>query len=494
LNSITSADSSFPARDERGHDLPRAGHRASGRWALIAFPVVTVVLALSPAIKLLVFFFPVMAVLLAAYLYRRNLPGYVSLVCWLWFLTPLVRRVLDFRVPGWTQPTPVQLAPPLAVCVPLVWLMADWRRVMQRRAAPLLCILAVCIYATFLGLLNFAPRLVFQDLLTWVAPLIFAFTLCWHSDRAIELFQAFEKSFLYGLLVIGAYGVVQFFFLPSWDAFWMRWVNMDSIGNPEPKEVRVFSTMNGPQILASFLAVGLIIAFSSRHRIRFVAIPLGLLCLVLSLARSGWVAAVAGTLYLLWHLPHRQRFRLVVVGIVAAVVMIGALQNPDLQEVMSQRFQTLTDVKNDTSFMDRVDSYRALFAGFMDNPFGLGMGATPAAAEATSQRFVHGGWAGDLGDSTVAMIMTTMGLAGGLVLAGSLIVLGRHLFVGASVEVAYTRTMRAVFIAMVAEAALDGVISGPTGFLTWASIAFCIALGVADNETQPAMQTISAAA
>ena len=257
MSSITTADSCLPALDEVGQRLPRAGHPASGRWALIAFPVVTIALLLSPGIKLLVFFFPVMAVVLAAYLYRRNLPGYVTLVCWLWFLTPMLRRILDYRVPGWTQPTPVQLAPPLAVCVPLLWLIADWRRVLQRRAAPLLCIVAVCIYATFLGLLNFAPRLVFQDLLTWVAPLVFAFMLCWHSEQAIELFQAFEKSFLYGLVVIGAYGVAQFFFLPGWDAFWMRWVNMDSIGNPEPKEVRVFSTMNGPQILASFFCRGL---------------------------------------------------------------------------------------------------------------------------------------------------------------------------------------------------------------------------------------------
>jgi hypothetical protein len=94
----------------------------------------------------------------------------------------------------------------------------------------------------------------------------------------------------------------------------------------------------------------------------------------------------------------------------------------------------------------------------------------------------------------VAMIMTTMGLAGGLVLVGSFLPLGRNLFVGASVEAAYTRTMRAVFVAMVAEAALDGVISGPTGFLTWSSVAFCIALGVAKNETQPAIEAISVAA
>jgi hypothetical protein len=453
-------------------------------------PVVTVVLLLSPANRLLLYVFPFMATLLALYLYRRNLAYYVGLVCWLWFLTPMVRRLLDYRA-GWTQPTAVLLGPPLAACVPLVWLIAEWRKVLlQRGLAPLLCILATCFYATFMGLLTFSPRLVFQDLLTWFAPMTFTFMLCRHREQAVELFQAFEKAFLYGLLVVSAYGLVQFFLLPGWDAFWMSWVNMDSIGKPEPTEVRVFSTMNGPQILASFLAVGLIIAFNSRRRIRFVAIPFGLLCLSLSLARSGWVALAAGTLYLLFTLPQRQRFRLVVAAIIAAVVMIAALQNPDVQDVMSQRFQTLTDVRNDTSFMDRIDGYRSLFAGFMDNPFGLGMGATPAVAEATTRMVPHAGWAQDLGDSTIAMVMTTMGLAGSLVLLGSLLPLGRSLFFGASVDATYMRTMQAVLFAMIAEAALDGVISGPTGFLTWASIGFCIALGRAENDSQPEIPAI----
>ena len=149
--------------------------------------------------------------------------------------------------------------------------------------------------------------------------------------------------------------------------FELRSVNMDSIGNPEPKEVRVFSTMNGPQILASFLAVGSIIAFSSRHRIRWVAIrgPV----VFGAFARALWLGGrgrrdITGTRRIgsgfVWS-----------VAVLAVVVMIGALQNPDLQQVMSQRFDTLTDVRNDTSFMDRVESYRALFAGFLYNPFGL---------------------------------------------------------------------------------------------------------------------------
>ena len=63
--------------------------------------VVTALLILSPLSRLLLYIYPLMAVLASIYLYRRNLPAYVSLVCWLWFLSPAVRplsglpRLLD---------------------------------------------------------------------------------------------------------------------------------------------------------------------------------------------------------------------------------------------------------------------------------------------------------------------------------------------------------------------------------------------------------------
>ena len=471
-------------RDEWGPEQSPS----AGRWALYVIPVVTLTLLASPANKLVLIIYPFLAFITAVYLYRRNLSHYVTLLCWLWFLTPLVRRILDYRA-GWEQPTAVLLGPPLAACVPLIWLIADWRKVVRGQGmAPLLCIAATFVYATFMGLFTFTPRLVFQDLLTWFAPMTFTLFLCRHRDRIDEIFQAFEKAFVYGLLVISVYGLVQFFFLPGWDRFWMTWVNMDSIGKPLPTEVRVFSTMNGPQILASFLATGLILAFSSHRRIRFVAIPLGLICLSLSLARSGWVAMVAGTFYLLCTLPQKQRFRLVLAGLVAAIAMIAALQNPDVQDVMSVRFETFTDVRNDTSFLDRFSAYQSLFASFMDNPFGLGMGATPAIAEATTRMVAHGGWEQDLGDSTIAMVMTTMGLAGTLILVFTFVPLGRNLFFAASADPHSVHVMRAVLFAMMAEAPLDGVVSGPTGFLTWASIGFCIALSLPSERGLPQLQ------
>ena len=94
------------------------------------------------------------------------------------------------------------------------------------------------------------------------------------------------------------------------------------------------------------------------------------------------------------------------------------------------------------------------------------MGATPAVAERTettgfSAATSHSPWG-----STVAMVVTTMGWAGGMVLLLSFLPLGRWLFSGPSVDVGYTRTLRAVLIALIAEAVLDAVITGPTGFLT----------------------------
>jgi hypothetical protein len=480
LSTLASAGSSLPAIAGHVQPQPRAGRKSSS-WTIVVFALVTLGLLYSPLSGALLYAFPLMAFLLAAYLYRHDLSAFVTLACWLWFITPLLRRLVDYHI-GYGRPAAILLAPPLALCAPAVWLIADWRKVLRPpQTAPMFCFVITCLYATFHGILNMAPRLVFQDLLTWVSPVIFAFTLIHHRDQAEEMFQAFEKAFVYGLLMVSIYGIYQFYVMPEWDANWMTQVDMNSIGNPKPTEVRVFSSMNAPQIVASFLAVGLIAAFNSRYKIRFVAIPAGLLCLALSLARSGWVAATAGILYLLWKLPQRQRFQLVVAGLVATVALIFALQtNDDLQQVLSARFESLSDVKNDDSANERVEAYTALFGGLLTNPFGLGMGATVAVEE--NKVTVHHGWNQDLGDSTVAMVVTTMGLAGGLVIAWSLFPLGRRMFREPSVKPVYTHTMQAVFIAMMAEAALDGVISTPTGFLTWGSIGFCLALAIAHDD------------
>ena len=355
--------------------------------------------------------------------------------------------------------------------------------------------LATCFYATLMGIVNFAPRLVFQDLLTWLAPLLFAFTIYRHREQAVEMFAAFEKAFLYGAIVVGIYGLYQFFEMPPWDVLWMEQLNsiLNTVGNPVATEVRVFSTMNAPQVLASFLSVSLLLAFGSRRKIRFVSIPLALLCLMLSLARSGWVAMAAGAIYLLFTLPRRQQVQMVIAAGVAALALILAMQNQDLQHTISDRLETMTNVHNDESVADRIAGYRGVFLSFFKDPYGRGMGVTPALTEDASGTlgFVHGAQEFALQDSTVAAVLVTLGLAGTLVWVTALFPLGRKLFCSPSVHVTSTRTLRAITVSLLAEAALDNVFSGPTAFLTWAAVGFCIAL--ASELPEPATAPVSLA-
>ena len=49
-------------------------------------------------------------------------------------------------------------------------------------------------------------------------------------------------------MVMGAYGVWQYMVAPAWDGFWIESTGLLTFGKPEPRQIRVFSTMhsNGP--------------------------------------------------------------------------------------------------------------------------------------------------------------------------------------------------------------------------------------------------------
>jgi hypothetical protein len=445
-------------------------------WPAVCLVFATLLLLVSPGARLLVLAFPLMALMLAMYLYRRDLSRYLSVLCWLWFLTPLVRRLVDYRA-GWIPATAVLLAPVLAACAPAVWMVADWRRSVQKLPAALLCVVACCVYATLLGLLHFGIALVFQDLVTWLAPICILLMLYLHRREAPALFKALETSFLYGTLVVSLYGLYQFFFLPQWDVLWIQQIHLASVGVAEPTKVRLFSTMNSPQILASFLAAGLLLAINARRKIRFLVMPLGLLCLLLSLSRSGWVAMAGGLVYLLFKLPSRQKMYLVVLAVFSGLMLIAALQNPVLQKVVSKRFDTLSNGRHDVSVEDRFQGYQAVLDGFAENPFGLGMGATPAIAVGMKgAAYSHNGQSLVLGDSTLLMVLSTMGSAGSLVLVIALLGLVARVMTARSRDEDASRALRAILVAMIAECLLDAVISGPTGFLFWGSLGFGLAL------------------
>ena len=87
--------------------------RVLGTLALMAVTLLPLVGGFGGMLKL---GFPFLALLVAALLYVQDPFGYLSFTWWIWFVTPLVRRLVDHHV-GWTSVSPVMLTPYLVSLV-----------------------------------------------------------------------------------------------------------------------------------------------------------------------------------------------------------------------------------------------------------------------------------------------------------------------------------------------------------------------------------------
>ena len=94
--------------------------------------------------------FVVLAVVTGAFLLNRSPVTYSSFSLWLWFVTPFVRRVLDFRH-GWNPTNPALLAPPLVAALSILTLWRHARELRERFFVPFLLILGALGYGYSVG-------------------------------------------------------------------------------------------------------------------------------------------------------------------------------------------------------------------------------------------------------------------------------------------------------------------------------------------------------
>ncbi|WDG18738.1 hypothetical protein [Microbacterium sp. Clip185] len=64
-------------------------------------------------------------------------------------------------------------------------------------------------------------------------------------------------------IVVGTYGIYQFFVLPNWDRAWMRSSLLTSIGHPFPLQVRVFGASESPGPYALFIGLVITLCLAS---------------------------------------------------------------------------------------------------------------------------------------------------------------------------------------------------------------------------------------
>ena len=376
---------------------------------------VLLLLGLSPFGRILNYLFaPSVVVMGITLLYMRPV-SYLGFTMWVWMLTPFYRRLADVHG-GYTDASFVMLAP-IAVTACCCFSMAKNLRFGDPKALwPYVGLMVVLVYGFFSGALQNGLPAATLAMLNWGLPVLFAMHILTVPEDASEKARQVMLAMVWGGLVIGVYGLIQYLILPAWDAEWMRGSALESIGAPIPRMVRVFSTLNSPGPYAQFVSAAALIAIATRSRIRWGAIVFSLVGLLLSLVRAAWGSWAIALVMLFFWSNVRQKIAFAATALAAILLITPAIALSPLGETINARFATLSNASSDTSYLERVDLYRRFSSTALSSIAGVGLGRTGVISARLSGQSPGAVDATNNIDSGVLEIFYTFGLLGAVFL------------------------------------------------------------------------------
>jgi hypothetical protein len=287
----------------------------------------------------------------------------------------------------------------------------------QRRSMPLVMILLGLTYAYMIGVVRNGPLPATYAMVSWIFPVLIAFHMLITWQHYPEYKRVLLKTFVWGTLFMGLYGIFEFVVMPPWDAFWLISANMSSEGNPVPFGVRVSSTMNSAGPFAVAMMVGLVFTTASSGMTRLGASVAGFCSLLLTFSRGGWGGWAVGMGYTIYTLNGRARMRVIFSGLLLVLFLAPLLAVDRISGPILQRLQTISTIKDDTSYNDRATFYRNFLSVALTDIAGQGLGSTgqgtKLSGNASAQESLNF-------DSGIMEIPYVMGWPGTIVFGGGL--------------------------------------------------------------------------
>jgi hypothetical protein len=341
--------------------------------AILVFTILSTLLILANFGKILNLTFPLGAFVVAMFLYFRAPILYLGFTWWICFLSPLVRRLADYRS-GFTEPSPILLAPFLVVLVTLLTLYRYLPKAYKSGGLPfILCFISI-FFGICLGVVRTSVISVAIDGLKWVTPVLFGFHLFINWRDYHRYRQNIQRVFLFGVLIMGAYGVFQYLVAPDWDKFWLDNAEFISAGTSESLGIRVWSTMNGYYTFAVFMLAGLLTLTNKTGVLSISASILGYLTFLLAKSRSAWFGWFGAILILFSSLKSKYQIRLIIVFMIMAMLLIPVINVDSFSENITSRVATLSNLKDDNSGQARLTSYTRFFDDPLNALIGIGIG------------------------------------------------------------------------------------------------------------------------
>lgn len=345
---------------------------------------------------------------------------YTLCVLVLWIVNPELRRLHDWAF-GFSQVEIISLLPIMSL-VPHAWSLTmggGWKRLPPSMAMAAWLWIGGFLYAFLLALLNgnlFAGTYAF---LTFVIPIGLGLWVA-ADQTPMSVSYARITKVLFGLTtILSVYGIIQYLFLPPWDAFWLQNVSAQgslSFGKPLPYQVRVFSMLNSPGPFGCFLACILLMslpALSVRRPLLLAQVPFWLIAFGLSLDRTGWLMFALGLCVYACFSP-RPVVLVTMVGASAALlaavmaVLPGVIGNDLIVTSINDRFGSFSSLESDDSAEQRQALVGDGLGQFFSAPLGRGLGIT-----GTSTKLGEAGATSDFDSGFLARLIE-MGVPGSL--------------------------------------------------------------------------------
>jgi hypothetical protein len=446
------------------------GHGVPVTWAAIGFYVlVTIALLAGVGGRPAAIAYLGVSAVVGIILLWRDPVAYVNFALWLWFLTPFVRRVLDYRH-GWNPTSPALLAPPLVAIFAFFPLMQRARELRGALYAPFLLVFLALAYGYSVGMINAGFFPASYALLTWLAPTIFGLHLAVSWRRYPEIALSMRRMFAVAVPILAAYAIYQFVRIPAWDAQWMRNANMLSIGSPLPFLVRVFGTFNTPGPLAAFLLTGVLFLLPAKGWIRYPGIALSLVAMLLTRTRAAWVAFIIGLVVAQLSQPIVRLPKRTITILVVTLLALPLAATPKFKNVILPRLTTLTNLRADNSFIKRVEFSQSSASNIVETAEGSGLGMTGGAIK------LRGGQGVRSLDNGFLEVFYVFGWPGGALFfmgIGALLLQSAR-FVEPRID-PFANAARASTVALISILPIGEVFTGPTGMLLWSMAGLSIA-------------------
>ena len=348
--------------------------RTAQAWIVILgfLFLITASYFISPGLLRLIF--PVIALLVAVFLYLRHSLLYIGFTWWIWFLSPLLTRLVDYRV-GWDPTRQMLIAPYLVVFVTIATFLKYLPSAVRKGGLPFILGFIGVFYAFLIGLVYNQPIPVIRGFLDWMSPILFAFHLFinWRDYPSYK--QNIQRVFLWCVLLIGTYGIYQFVVAPEWDRFWLIESKLfTSSGNPVPFGMRVWSTLHSVGPFGAVMQTGLLLLFTSSGPLIFPASAVGYLSFLLSQARTNWGGWLLGIIMIMGSVKAKIQMRLITIILVMSMCVIPLLTIEPIAKVVNSRLETFANLQQDGSLKDRSGSYERNLGLALTNSFGNGLG------------------------------------------------------------------------------------------------------------------------